>query len=243
MGDQMTTQRCLTIAVLSAALTASCGYAEEPVETIEQPLTRGFISPYSAPAGVLVVVGQVSGNPWLVFWRSTDAHCTWFQLGTNGWMTSSIDIEMGSAAFSEMHALALGQTKAVFCSNFGQSWTLSSPEQGYMSISFRGTPGADFMNCSGRPGGPVACLGNDGNDIIEATQNFDLVLSGGAGNDKVRVTNVPGGPSVPRLSGNGGDDCLTVSSWSQAQLDGGDNTDVCSASGTSCEIVTSTACP
>ena len=214
------TPLALLLTALPLALLACSGEAAHPaapglpavddsdLETRSAAVVGFFQNPY-AGSGVTAILGQVvgDGNPWLVFWRTSDAHCTWFKVGTGSFGTA-ISVDVTNAAFAEAVVPASGQSKGVSCSNFGLSWTLQMPQQGSFGFLINGSPGADYFNCSGQNNGAsVSCFGNFGNDIFD-TQNPNAILHGGVGDDKLRAALPTGNSPGPQLFGDEDNDCL-----------------------------------
>jgi hypothetical protein len=202
-------------ALFVALVVASCGDpeaetagADKATSTTSLAVTRAtrFTSPYVG-SGVTAIAGRltIDGNSWLVFWRTTDAHCTWHRLGTPA-LTNGVGIEVDSAAFAEVQILAPFQRKGVFCSNLNQTFTFDRPVlQGLFTVSASGSPGADYFNCTGS--GRTVCVGNAGNDILESFDD-DTELFGGDGDDKLRFWSQTSSKST--LFGEAGTDCLQL---------------------------------
>lgn len=242
--------RGLPIILAALLAVASCeappaDHGDGGVEKISQAITF-HTSPYSAPAGVLAVVGSNNGSQWLVFWRSTDSHCTWAWLGGAA-MNDSIRVDAVPAAFADMRALGAGQNFLVGCSGgtFGAGNFNLGPIGGARGINFVGTNAPDYFNCSSTGGADMVCNGMDGADIFDSQGNCNVAMYGGFGNDKIRVNSLPVGciNPAPSLFGQDGNDCLTTPT-TQGIVDCGSGSDTSNKSGTGCEsVVPSTTCP
>jgi hypothetical protein len=177
------------------------------IATIKQAATYSFFTPFTAPASVLVVVGEYpyTHDQWVVFWRSTDFYCEWHQVGDANGLWGPVTVMASHETWADMEAPGWGQVKNVYCANLGTSYNLTMPKQVSNSnrIEFQGTGTGDYFNCSGDAG--VSCYGFSGNDIFDAWSS-NTTMYGGPGDDKMRFHTVWG--SKTWMLGQDGSDCL-----------------------------------
>jgi hypothetical protein len=188
----------LTIAVLALG---ACG-AEPEVESIQQANT--YVSNPYPGSPVSVAVGQISGytGNWVVYWRNPDGACTWTNLGSG--LSTPLNIDVGTATFSEVYVVGNGTSKNISCAGTNYLFNTALVQNGY-AVSVNGSPGADYMNCTGDWNSPVFCYGYGGNDIIDAWTK-KITMYGGDGDDKLRLR--AGYGTSTFVYGEGGNDCM-----------------------------------
>lgn len=218
----------ILVAALAAVLSA-CSPPEGEVEAIQQPIIQ--LTTAFPGTSVTLAVGQwtdpnypVINEPVAVFWHNNSCTMTGLGLAHFSQLDQDVEINLSGSTFSEVVVLGQGQTKGFNCSGSGLgTFTLTAVNQGTRSIKVEATPGADYMNCLGKAGSLVHCIGGSGNDILETGgtwPNANVILDGYPGDDKIRAFTTLG----VTLKGDYGNDCIYTQS-SVGTVDCGGNTD------------------
>ncbi len=168
--------------------------------------------------GVMLVLGNAGAgdnHPYAIWWRSSDSQCYIKRLDTTSVLTQQYTFDMAGATWSDNEVLGDGQSKGIYCSGSPGggvtpgTYTLYALNMGGYPPVVKGTPAADYFNCSGAGFG-VNCYGYAGNDIMESWTPA-VVMYGGDGADKIRYKGASTGTYV-KMYGEAGSDCLAPGS-------------------------------
>jgi hypothetical protein len=209
-------------AALQDAIKGPAGAPTGDFATIKQAFAQEVPNqsiPYSFRGyGVMLVVGNAGAgdhHPYAFWWRMSDSQCGVKQLDTTGVLTQVYTFDMTGATWSDNEVLGDGQSKQIYCSGSPNGmltpgvYTLYALQSGGYPPIVKGTPAADYFNCSVasfQSSFGTTCYGYGGNDLMESWTP-SVSMYGGDGDDKINYRGTSTGTFV-RMMGEAGNDCL-----------------------------------
>ena len=227
--------------VLFCLMCLACSPPPPEIEVIRQPVTVNYSSPYgNDPVGVLI--GTIPGDTrqWLLYRRTSDQNCTFYQLsGGASYMVESI-WAIGGTGNDWGYVPgppSVDQGINVWCNDYQRYFHFDGPNQyrpdnssALITLDLSG--GNDTIVCNGI--GDMECRGNAGNDWISSI-NPGARIYGDSGDDVV-VHYATGSRVV--VSGGYDNDCISAPLPRPGAYDCGPGTDTSTSTlGSNCETL------